>query len=224
MTLRAVLWDLDGTLVDSEPHWFAAEQTLAAEYGAVWTAEQALAQVGQPIRQTLANLVAAGIPLSIAEAERELMERMRRQIAADGVEFRPGVMELWNALAEQGMRQALVTMSYGPYMDAVIPWLPAFDHLQLGNSVQRGKPAPDIYLAAMDSLGVTPEQSLGIEDSVVGAGALLAAGVTPIGVPNLLELPEDPRLIVLDTLTGVTPDDLAAIHRDWQSRTRNGVR
>lgn len=216
MDLRAVFWDLDGTLVDSEPHWFAAEQTLAADYGVAWTTDDAIAQVGNPLPTTIGHLIEAGVPLSHEEIEAELMERMRRRIAENGVQFRPGARELVEALAARGTRQALVTMSYGTYLEAVLPWLPPLDHIQPGDSVEHGKPAPDIYLAAMAALDAEPAESLAIEDSGAGSRAILAAGLTPIAVPAHVTVPDNPRLVVIETLEGVTPSELDGMHRAWQ--------
>ena len=192
--------------------------SVAAEFDAPWSLDDALRMVGQPIAVTVRTLIAAGVELSFKELESELLARMQRSISENGIEFRPGARELVASLARHGIAQALVTMSYGPYMDALLPWLPPFQHIQLGNSVERGKPAPDIYFAAMDALGAAPGESLGIEDSVAGARAILAAGITPVTVPGHGAVHDDPRLIRIETLDGVTPDQLIALHGEWQVR------
>lgn len=212
-----MFWDLDGTLIDSEPHWFASEAALAQRFGRSWTLDNALAMVGSPMSVTVRHLIDAGVDLPSEEVEAALMAEMSARIAEKGVQFRPGARELHEALAARGVRQALVTMSYGPYMAAVRPWLPAFEHIQLGDSVTNGKPAPDIYLEAMAALDAVPRESLGIEDSAAGAGALLSAGLTPVSVPAAAAVPQNPRLIVLDTLEGVTPETLEALHTEWRT-------
>lgn len=211
--MRAVLWDLDGTFVDSEPLWSHAETTLAAEHGAAWSDADALTMVGQPLAATIRRLRERGVKLTFDRVEQELHRRMRERVEGAGVSFRPGARELFDSLSAAGIKQALVTMSYGPYMDALIPHLPEFDHVQSGDSVQRGKPAPDIYYAAMNALAVTAHNSLGIEDSAAGVGALLASGVTPVAVPALAAIPDHPRLIVLQSLEGVTAERLVDLHR-----------
>lgn len=192
--------------------------SLAAQFDAPWTVADALRMVGQPIAVTVRKLIDAGVRLPFEELESELLSRMQRSISQNGIEFRPGARELVSELAARGIAQALVTMSYGPYMDALSPWLPPFQHIQLGNSVERGKPAPDIYLAAMGHLGMAPGESLGIEDSVAGAGAILAAGITPVTVPGHGAVHDDPRLIRIESLAGVTPDRLITLHQGWQER------
>lgn len=192
--------------------------SLAAQFGAPWTIEDALRMVGEPIAVTVNELISAGVDLPFAEAEAGLLSRMQRSIRENGIVFRPGARELVDSLAAHGITQALVTMSYGTYMEALLPWLPPFRHIQLGNSVERGKPAPDIYFAAMDRLGVRPREALAIEDSAAGVGAILAAGVTPVSVRGHVPVPADPRLIRLDSLAGVTPEQLISFHEDWQRR------
>jgi len=223
--LKAVLWDLDGTLVDSEHYWIRTELEIAREHGADWDEEQGLAAVGQPIPTTARMMIERGVRATVEELNRLLLARMRDLVRTEGVPFRPGVFELLEELAGAGVRQGLVTMSFGPYVDAVVAGAPeVFEVVQTGDSVPRGKPDPAIYLAAVDRLGVEASHCLAIEDSPSGVGAILAAGVTPVAVPFMVELPRHDRLVFLESLAGVGVTDLVIIHREWQRGGRPAVR
>lgn len=216
-SLRAVLWDLDGTLVDSESYWAATEMAIAEEHGAAWGAVEAKAMIGAPIEVTVSHMIASGVKLAFDELEATLMRMMAERIRTDGIPFRPGARELYEDLRSAGVPQAIVTMSYGPYMEALLDELPEFDHVQQGDSVVNGKPAPDIYDAAMAVLGVTARTSLGIEDSVPGTGAILAAGVTPVYVPFIADVPHDERLVRIGSLTGWDAAGVGEAHARWQA-------
>lgn len=215
--LKAVLWDLDGTLIDSESYWIRAEVELAAQYGAAWGSEDGLASVGQPLVHTARAMVAKGVPLEPEEIQKTLLGRMRDHVVSGGLPFRPGAEKLVRSLQGAGIVQALVTMSYGPYVDGVLEAADFFETVRTGDTVSRGKPDPEIYLAAIDDLGLRPAQCLGIEDSPAGAGALVAAGVTPLAVPHMVEIPPREELLQLPTLEGLDASRLMQIHREWQA-------
>lgn len=218
--LKAVCWDLDGTLVDSEPYWIRAEIDLVQTYGGQWGREDGLAAVGQPILETARTMVARGVPLAPEEIQSILLDRMREQVISGGLLYRPGALELVRSLAEQGIAQALVTMSFGPYVDGVLQAADFFDVVRTGETVARGKPDPEIYLAAVADLGLVPSQCLGIEDSPAGVGALLASGLTPLGVPHMVALEPEPGLVLSPSLTQWDADGLIGLHRQWQAEAR----
>lgn len=215
--LKAVLWDLDGTLVDSEPYWIRAELELADAHGATWTEEDAYAQVGHPIIHTAAALHERGVPLSPEEIQAHLLERMREQVVTDGLPYRPGARELIESLSEAGVAQALVTMSFGAYVQGVLETATFFDAVRTGDQVTRGKPDPEIYLSAVQALGLTPSDCLGIEDSPSGVGALLGAGVTPLAVPHMVGLEPQQGLVLSESLTEWDAAALQELHRRWQA-------
>jgi len=197
--LDAVLWDLDGTLVDTEPSWIAAEYRLVASFGGSWSDEQARAQVGNPLLVTGEYLREhGGVPLPAAR----IVELLLADVLADvrrEVHWRPGVRRLLAECRQQGLATALVTMSYLELAEAVTDRLPAgsFDVLVTGDQVSRGKPDPEAYLLAADRLGVDPARCLAIEDSVTGVAAAEAAGCLVVAVPNQVPIPPaDTRTIV----------------------------
>lgn len=224
--LKAVLWDLDGTVVDSEGYWIATESEIASEHGAAWDEADGLAAVGLPIARTAELLIDRGVRASVEVLVAEMITRMEARVQADGVPYRPGVEPLLAGLRAAGIRQALVTMSHGGYVDAVVEGIPSgtFEVVRTGDTVERGKPDPRIYHDAVAHLGLEVGHCLAIEDSPSGVGAILAAGVTPVAVPFMVDVPAADLLVVLPTLDGVSVDHLDLIHRRWQAAAPRAVR
>ena len=154
--LAAVLWDMDGTLVDTEPYWIAAETPLVEEFGGTWTHDDAMGLVGQSLDESARILQRAGVRLTEDEIIATLTARVIDQCAAQGIPFRPGALELLRDLKEAGIRTALVTMSYRHMALEIVGLIgfDAFDVVVGGDEVERGKPFPDPYLQAADLLGV----------------------------------------------------------------------
>lgn len=207
----AVLWDLDGTLVDTEPLWMAAETALAARHGAVWTEEDGLALVGSDLLDAaviIESRIGSGLaPQQIVDhLVDELGAAMRRDQP-----WRPGAPELVRALAADGVPQALVTMSYRSIAAPVVEALP-FDAVVTGDEVSRGKPHPEPYLAAARMLGVDPADCLAVEDSATGAASADAAGCVVLVVPHMVAVPDGPRRRVRESLEGL---DVAALQAVW---------
>lgn len=213
-----MLWDLDGTLIASEPLWVLTERAIAADHGAHWTEEDGLAVVGQPVPVTAAQLIERGVRGTVEEVVDLLFGRMRELIFQQGLPYRPGVEQLMGGLRDAGIAQAIVTQSFGGYVDAVVDALPEgiLNAVVTGDQVSRGKPDPEIYLRACDVLGLRAGAALAVEDSPAGVAAILAAGVTPVAVPFLVDLPRSDSLIVLDTLDQVAVEDLVTLHGHWQ--------
>ena len=209
----AVLWDLDGTLVDTEPLWMAAETALAARHGATWTEEDGLALVGSDLLEaarTIESIIGSGLaPEQIVDhLVAELGEAMRRDQP-----WRPGAVELVRAVADAGIPQALVTMSYREIATPVIEALP-FDAVVTGDAVDHGKPHPEPYLLAARMLGVDPTDCLAVEDSATGAASADSAGGVVLVVPHMVVVPDGPRRRVAPSLAGLGVDDLAALWAD----------
>ena len=108
--LQAVLWDMDGTIVDTEPYWIRAEKELVESFGGTWTTEQATALVGQALEYSAGQLQQAGVELGIREIIGHLTDRVAAEVRA-AVPWRPGARELLAALREEGVPCAMVTMS-----------------------------------------------------------------------------------------------------------------
>lgn len=188
--LRAVLWDMDGTLVDTEPHWMAAETPLVESFGGTWSHEQALQLVGLGLDDAARIFQAAGVRLSVPEIVDTLTDRVLESLAREGVPFRPGARELLFALKEAGIPTALVTMSMRRMALSIVELIDfdAFDLVIAGDDVSRPKPFPDPYLMAAEKLGVDIRQTVAIEDSPNGIRSAVAAGGAVLGVPNIVSL------------------------------------
>lgn len=212
--LQAVLFDMDGTLCDTEPSWMAAEQDMATRYGATWTTADGLALVGRNLLDSGAYIKAQmGLSQSPAEVVDELIEGVIEKVGQLGVTWMPGATELLAACNDTGIPTAMVTMSYRNFAGAIVEAMPRgrFDAVITGDEVDRGKPDPEPYLLAAEALGVEPAGSIAIEDSPTGAASAEAAGCLVVVVPNHVEVPTTPAMVTLPTLSGVSPEVLAKL-------------
>lgn len=216
MSLEAVLWDMDGTLVDSEKVWAEVQIELLGSLGVIWTVEDCMQLVGSDLRDAV-KVWMGRIPDGVITADElatrmfgEVIEALRRE-----VEFRPGAVELLRALRKAEVPCALVSASYRQMIDAVLTHLPAdpFDVIVAGDEVVNGKPHPEPYLTAAAKLGVDPAQCVVIEDSNTGTEAGTAAGAYVVAVPQWVTIPEAPRRLVVDSLEPLSPEALRDLLR-----------
>jgi HAD superfamily hydrolase (TIGR01509 family) len=204
--LAAVLWDMDGTLVDTEPYWIAAEFDLAERHGGRWSHEHALNLVGNDLlvsgRYIREHM---GIDLEPAEIVEELLASVTAQVER-AVPWRPGALDLLAGLGERGIRCALVTMSWRSFVAPVVAALPAgtFEAVVTGDAVSRGKPHPEPYLKAARDLDVDPARCLAVEDSNTGARSAEAAGCTVLVVPHHVPVLPGERRVFADSLSDLT--------------------
>jgi len=208
----AVLWDLDGTLVDTEPYWIESETELVEDFGGgQWSLADAHALVGNDLRVSAAALrERGGVDLTIEEIIDRLVAEVARKVRSF-MPWRPGAHELLLGLRALDVPCALVTMSYLPLVEAVVETLPpgTFAAVVTGDAVIHGKPHPEPYRTAVELLGRQPHECLALEDSLTGVRSAEAAGVPTIGVLNLVEIPPAPRRRLVSTLAGLGPADLA---------------
>jgi HAD superfamily hydrolase (TIGR01509 family) len=212
--LQAVLWDMDGTLVDTEPVWIAAEHELAARHGATWDHGHALDLVGRDLLSSGRYIRDhMGLDLTPAQVVDALLDRVVDVVEEGGVEWRPGARELLAEQRSAGVPAALVTMSYRRLADAVVAGLPAgtFDAVVVGDEVANGKPHPEAYQTAARLLGADPRCTVAIEDSVPGAASAQAAGCHVLVVPHHVDVPSGPGRSVCSSLRSVRLDDLVSM-------------
>jgi beta-phosphoglucomutase-like phosphatase (HAD superfamily) len=206
----AVLWDLDGTLVDTEPLWRRAEAGLVAQYGGQWTYEDGLQLVGTALPDYAQVLREHGVRLSVDEILDDMVVRVLEG-QAGGPPWQPGARELVEALRRAGVPQALVTSSYRSLTVPVVEATGAFAVVVPGDEVAGAKPDPEPYLTAAARLGVDVTRCVVVEDSSKGVAAGLAAGARVLLVESPADVPEDPRLSRTDSLRLVGLDHLARI-------------
>jgi HAD superfamily hydrolase (TIGR01509 family) len=210
----AVLWDMDGTLVDTEPYWIECEFALAERHGGTWTREHGLAVIGLDLIDSATYMREhMGIDLTPRQIIEELLvgvvERIEREMP-----WRPGARELLAALKASDVPCALVTMSWRRFVEPVIRALPegSFDVVVCGDEVSHGKPHPEPYLRAADLLGCAPRETVAIEDSQTGATSAEAAGCRVLVVPSQVAMPQREEWVLRQTLVGLEPRDLTALH------------
>jgi HAD superfamily hydrolase (TIGR01509 family) len=201
----AVLWDFDGTLVDTEPYWIEEEYALVESFGATWSEEHALALVGNDLLDSGRYIVEhTGIPLTPAEVVDRLLDGVLVHLQRD-VPWRPGARELLADLRAHDVPCGLVTMSYERFVAPALAALPdgTFDCVVTGEHVPRGKPHPDPYLRAARLLGVPADECVAVEDSNTGAASAGAAGCRVVVVPNHVPVPPAAGRTLVPSLAGL---------------------
>ncbi len=185
---QAIIFDMDGLLVDSEPVWAMAEGALLQERGKQWDIEIQRPLIGMRMRDFLVGIRSGyGLSDTVDELVAELIGRMTKLVPTQVVP-RPGAPELLEYLLARGIPCAIASSSPMPIIDAVVTsqgWDRYFQTHVCGDDVTHGKPAPDIYLEAARRIGVSPEACLALEDSPNGSRAAVAAGMVTIAVPDL---------------------------------------
>ena len=211
----AVLWDMDGTLVDSEKLWTTSLHDTARWLGGALSPAAREAVVGGDMPRTLATLFDdLGLPHDaerMAAAERFLNDRTA-ELFAGGLSWRPGAQEALRLLDHLGWPTALVTNTERALTEAALDSI-GREHFAVSvcaDEVPFGKPDPDLYLRAAELLGVAPARCLAIEDSPSGALAAQRAGAAVLVVPCDVPVPGGPGRVLRPSLVGLTRADLQA--------------
>jgi HAD superfamily hydrolase (TIGR01509 family) len=218
--LRAVLFDMDGTLVETEQYWGEAMFELAERLGGRMSEGARASTVGSTMRRSMTILHA---DLGLVRTEEQLLADARwvedrtAQLLGAGVSWCPGARELVTAVRAAGLRTALVTTTPRRLADIVLAAIRAdlggdpFDVTVCGDEVPARKPDPAPYVQAMAALGVEPGACVVVEDSESGVAAGLAAGAAVLGVPTVQELAPAPGLTLRSGLVGVDVAGLADV-------------
>jgi HAD superfamily hydrolase (TIGR01509 family) len=218
----AVLWDMDGTLVDSEKLWTVSLHDTARRLGGELSQAVRDAMVGSNMVRTLVLLFDdLGLPHDtdrMAEAERYLSERTAELFAA-GLPWRPGAQEALRLVDAAGWPTGLVTNTGRALTESALDSIGRahFAVSVCGDEVPRGKPDPDPYLRAAGLLGVAPEECLAVEDSPNGVVAAQRAGMAVLVVPCDVPVPGGPGRVLRASLDGLTLDDLRSGYREARS-------
>ena len=204
-TLQAVLFDMDGTLVDTEDLWRLAVEREAEVLGLALGAEDEQHILGRPIEYTAAHLHRSSGTGRSEESLAEALGRGFAELVGTGVEPLPGALALLDALGAAGIRTALVSASPRNVVDTVLDALgrERFTVSFAAGETPRTKPAPDPYLAAAAALDLSPDSCVAVEDTPVGVASAEAAGCTVLAVPSAAPIPAVPGRTVVSSLLDV---------------------
>ena len=189
----AILFDHDGTLVDTEPVWAAAKVALAAEFGGTWTEQDTLDCLGLSMQFTLDRLRERGVNLPDEEINDLLVAKVHDTLAQQPVEFLPGIERFLSEVREAQIPAAIVTNATTSVARRTANAAPegTFSVIIGNDETTHPKPNPQPYLLAAERLGVDPVQCVAIEDSPSGVRSATAAGMRVIVVPGELEVPAE---------------------------------
>lgn len=203
---------MDGTIVDTEPLWQAAEMALMGEFGLPFTPADHAAMVGMALLTAAEVLRTYGVPLAAEEIVERLVARMLVSLTRE-VPWLPGIPEVLDDLSRAGVPCAMVTMSYRALAEAVAAGAPAgtFAVIVAGDEVTEGKPHPEAYLRAAAHLGVDPADCVAVEDSVPGVASAYAAGARTIGIQHLVPVVPRPGLSRVDSTRRLSLELLARV-------------
>jgi HAD superfamily hydrolase (TIGR01509 family) len=215
--VRAVIFDLDGVLVDSEERWVRAKESLVRETGGHWKPEAAHAMLGMSSPEWSRYLhEELGVPLSPEEINAAVLARILEDYRSD-LPLIDGARDAVLRLAER-WPLGLASSSNREVIDAVLEaagLADAFAVTVSSEEVDRGKPAPDVYLEAASRLGVAPGDAAAVEDSTNGLLAARAAGMAVVAIPNRAFPPSEEALaaadVVLDSIAELTPATIEAL-------------
>jgi len=204
--LAAVLFDMDGLLVDTEPLWLETETAVMARLGAPWTPQDQQALLGGSMQRTVSYLLGTATrPVPPETVARWMLDGMLDRAADGRVVVRPGARELVAEVAAAGLPYALVTSSERRFAEAVLAATGmTFPVTVCGEDVTATKPDPEPYLLAAKLLDADPARCVVLEDSPNGVASAAAAGCRVLAVPSLLPIPPAPGRLVLGSLRDVT--------------------
>ena len=221
----AVLFDMDGTLVQTEHLWYDAETQSMDDLDVGWGPEHQAELVGGPLEAAVDYMVRhTGHKLGHDDMTALLLSTMENNLRTRPVEWCPGARELLLALEDTGVPCALVSASWRSLVAAVLDAvLHEVGHEMFATSVagdegERTKPFPDPYLLAAERIGVDPAHCVVLEDSHTGVAAGVASGALVVAVPSLVPIEPADGLHVVESLVGLTPGLLGAWSHAWSPR------
>ena len=202
----AVLFDMDGTLIDSEDLWLEAEMLVMSSLGSAWSSADQHHCLGGPLERVAGYMIRkSGTSVTPDEIGRRLLDAMESRLRDRPLSWRPGARALVVECRDLGVPTALVSASWNRLIDAVGEKIEAdigsraFDVIVAGDDVENGKPHPDPYLTAARELGMEPDRCLALEDSPTGVRSAVAAGCRVVAIPHIAEI-ADTTALVIDSL------------------------
>ena len=211
---KAVLWDMDGTLIDSEPYWLLSESRLAQQYGGTWSQADGEQLIGNNLFDA-SDFLRAKFGIE-DKSTQDVIDQLTDEVVAQlrqKLPWRPGALELLISLKRAGIKTALVTMSMRKMAMAVVEQIDfqAFDVVVAGDDVVNGKPDPEPYQKAADLLGVATSDCLAFEDSPTGIASAVGAGGPTIGITNIVNLTDWPGRRIVPSLLDINVEELSSL-------------
>ena len=206
--VTAVLFDMDGLLIDSEPLWLEVETAVMARLGADWTEADQAQLIGGSLDRSVKYMLGRATRPAPPEVVGEwLMSGIAERVRRGGVPVQPGARELLAEVAAAGLPCALVTSSERGFMEEVLASTGMrFDALVCADDVSVTKPDPEPYLLAAKLVGVPPGDCFALEDSPNGVASAEAAGCRVIAVPSLVPIEAAPGRTVVRSLLDLRAD------------------
>ena len=198
---QAVLWDLDGTIVDSEPYWLLSEQRLVEEFGGTWSEADGFALIGAGLTNAAEHLQKCGVDMPVDAIVKRMVDEVD-EMNARQVPWRPGARELIRSIHDAGIPQVIVTMSYRTTANFVADEVGLFAGVVCGEDVTHSKPHPEPYVMGAALVGFDASECVALEDSVPGSASAVAAGAVTIAVPLHVPLPESENYTIWHTMVG----------------------
>jgi HAD superfamily hydrolase (TIGR01509 family) len=208
--MSAILFDMDGTLIDSEPLWLEAEIEIMEELGCNWDQQDHINCLGGPIDKTENYMQDRSNNIKPFGYFTNKLDDVMEQKLSTKLDLIPNALEIINECKRSELKIALVTASSGRLMRAVLKRFPVgiFDTVVSYDDVERSKPDPEPYLLAAKTLGVDITNCVVLEDSLTGVQSGLSAGAQVIGIPHLVKMPSNPNLRVVESLSEINMDRL----------------
>ena len=208
--MSAILFDMDGTLIDSEPLWLEAEIEIMEELGCNWDQQDQINCLGGPIDKTENYMQDRSNNIKPFGYFTKKLDDVMEQKLSTKLNLIPNALEIINECKISEIKIALVTASSGRLMRAVLKRFPVgiFDTTVSYDDVKRSKPDPEPYLLAAKTLGVDITNCVVLEDSLTGVQSGLSAGAQVIGIPHLVKMPSNPNLRVVESLSEINMDRL----------------
>ena len=214
---QAVLFDMDGLTIDSEPQWLEVERELTARFDYQWTLEDQAFCLGGPLSRVGQYMSEMVNGAETGEYFHQgLISEMAKKVRARAV-FMPGAQSLIDSLHKSEIPMALVSASPRVIVDAALAHIQPlpFKTTISSDDVSKTKPDPEGYLKAAQILGVDIKQTLILEDSVTGVKAARASGAKVIAVPHLVKIETDIQTKVIRTLEELDIDVLRKFYLNW---------
>lgn len=211
MLLKAVFWDMDGTLIDSEPYWHESEMMLAREHGGQWSSQLAWEGSGKPVPSIAEQMIALGTQLSVEEIVQGMIGYVYRR-EKEHMPWAEGVEAVLQGLVQAGIPSVLVTTSPRSMAQNLVEQAPAgaFIGYVCGDDAVAKKPDPAPYRKAAEIAGVAPKDMaycIAVEDSLTGLASAAASGATTIAQTALIrtDTSQGPQFATIHGYTALTP-------------------